>query len=107
MVSGATLIAIPNPSTTTAGKNVVQYAPPISGRAKRVKPADAITGAFDALVLGYYQHGNLLYASRTRNGFTPALRQQLYRQMKPLEIGECPFANLLEGHGGRWGQGLR
>ena len=26
--------------------------------------------------------------------------------MKPLEIGECPFANLPEGHGGRWGQGL-
>lgn len=61
---------------------------------------------FDALVLGYYEGGKLMYASRTRNGFTPALRQQLLRRMKPLEIKTCPFVNLPEGHGGRWGQGL-
>jgi DNA ligase D-like protein (predicted ligase) len=61
---------------------------------------------FDALVLGYYENGNLLYASRTRNGFTPALREQLSRRMKPFEMKECPFVNLPEGHGGRWGQGL-
>lgn len=61
---------------------------------------------FDALVLGYYKNGKLLYASRTRNGFTPALREQLFKKMKPLEIADCPFANLPEGHGGRWGQGL-
>jgi bifunctional non-homologous end joining protein LigD len=27
--------------------------------------------AFDALVFGYYQEGKLIYAARTRNGFTP------------------------------------
>ena len=41
---------------------------------------------FDSLVLGYYENGKLLYASRTRNGFTPAIRQQLMKKMKPLEI---------------------
>jgi bifunctional non-homologous end joining protein LigD len=61
---------------------------------------------FDALVLGYYQDGKLLYASRTRNGFTPALREQLYKRLKPLQVKECPFANLPERHGGRWEQGL-
>ncbi len=61
---------------------------------------------FDALVLGYYENGNLLYASRTRNGFTPALREELFKKMKPLTIGACPFANLPEPRGGRWGQGL-
>ena len=61
---------------------------------------------FDALVLGYYENGKLLYASRTRNGFTPAIRQQLLKKMKPLEIPECPFANLPEVGGGRWGVGL-
>jgi bifunctional non-homologous end joining protein LigD len=30
--------------------------------------------SFDALVFGYYQEGNLIYAARTRNGFTPKLR---------------------------------
>jgi bifunctional non-homologous end joining protein LigD len=60
---------------------------------------------FDALVLGYYENGKLLYASRTRNGFTPAIRQQLIKMMKPLEIPECPFSNLPELRGGRWGAG--
>jgi ATP-dependent DNA ligase len=27
--------------------------------------------AFDALVFGYYEVGKLVYAARTRNGFTP------------------------------------
>ncbi len=61
---------------------------------------------FDALVLGYYEDGHLLYASRTRNGFTPKLREHLLKLMKPLETAECPFANLPEARGGRWGQGL-
>ncbi len=61
---------------------------------------------FDALVLGYYDEKKLLYASRTRNGFTPAIREQLFKKLKPLEMADCPFANLPEKHGGRWGQGL-
>jgi ATP-dependent DNA ligase len=61
---------------------------------------------FDALIFGYYQGKELLYAARTRNGFTPASRAQLYRRLKSLETPECPFANLPEARGGRWGQGL-
>ena len=64
------------------------------------------TRTFDALVFGYYEGDRLLYAARTRNGFTPALRAQLFRKFKGLEIDECPFANLPEAKGGRWGQGL-
>jgi ATP-dependent DNA ligase len=33
---------------------------------------------FDALVIGNYRDGNLMYAARTRNGFTPASRAQLF-----------------------------
>ena len=61
---------------------------------------------FDALVFGYYEEGSLLYAARTRNGFTPVIRQSLMDQFRGLEIDKCPFANLPEKHGGRWGQGL-
>jgi DNA ligase D-like protein (predicted ligase) len=61
---------------------------------------------FDALVFGYYEDGRLLYAARTRNGFTPASRAELYRRLHSLEIPECPFSNLPELRGGRWGQGL-
>jgi len=44
---------------------------------------------FDALVIGYYKDGKLMYAARTRNGFTPASRAELFRKMKPLEIADC------------------
>lgn len=33
---------------------------------------------FDALVVGYYEDDRLIYAVRTRNGFTPVVRQQLF-----------------------------
>jgi len=62
--------------------------------------------AFDALVFGYYEGKNLIYAARTRNGFTPQLRIQLMKKCKPLEIEECPFSNLPETGAGRWGAGL-
>jgi bifunctional non-homologous end joining protein LigD len=61
---------------------------------------------FDALVIGYYDGSKLMYAARTRNGFTPASRAELFKKIKPLEIKDCPFANLPEQHAGRWGAGL-
>ena len=64
------------------------------------------TRTFDALIFGYYEGDRLIYAARTRNGFTRAVRQQLSKKFRPLEIAECPFANLPEAKSGRWGQGL-
>ena len=61
---------------------------------------------FDALVFGYYEGDKLIYAARTRNGFTPKLREELMAQLRPLETLECPFANLPEKKAGRWGAGL-
>jgi bifunctional non-homologous end joining protein LigD len=61
---------------------------------------------FDALIFGYYDGDQLLYAARTRNGFTPAVRAQLFKKFRALEIATCPFANLPEPKGGRWGAGL-
>jgi DNA ligase D-like protein (predicted ligase) len=64
------------------------------------------TKTFDALVFGYYDGDRLIYAGRTRNGFTPLVRAQLFKRMRPLEVTACPFANLPEKKAGRWGQGL-
>jgi DNA ligase D-like protein (predicted ligase) len=61
---------------------------------------------FDALVFGYYEGDKLIYAARTRNGFTPMLRADLMKKFKPLETKECLFANLPEKKAGRWGAGL-
>ncbi|HEY7291743.1 MAG TPA: non-homologous end-joining DNA ligase [Vicinamibacterales bacterium] len=64
------------------------------------------TRTFDALVFGYYEGGRLMYVARTRSGFTPATRAELFRRFKGLEIADCPFVNLPEARSGRWGQGL-
>jgi ATP-dependent DNA ligase len=64
------------------------------------------SASFDALIIGYYDGGRLLFAARTRNGFTPASRAQLMRRFCGLEAADCPFANLPETKSGRWGQGL-
>jgi bifunctional non-homologous end joining protein LigD len=61
---------------------------------------------FDALVIGYYEGDKLMYAARTRNGFTPASRVELFKKIKALEIKECPFANLPGKNAGRWGAGM-
>src|SRR5262249_46821742 len=61
---------------------------------------------FDAIVFGYYEGYRLMYAARTRNGFTPASRVALFKKFRELEITECPFVNLPEAKSGRWGQGL-
>ena len=36
----------------------------------------------------------------------PASRAELFKKIKALEIGDCPFANLPEKRAGRWGAGL-
>jgi ATP-dependent DNA ligase len=64
------------------------------------------TKTFDALIFGYYEGDRLIYAARTRNGLTPAMRQQLFKNFRGLETPDCPFANLPEAKSGRWGQGL-
>jgi ATP-dependent DNA ligase len=61
---------------------------------------------FDALIFGYHEGKKLIYVVRTRNGFTPGLREQLFRRFRKSEIPECPFSNLPESRSGRWGQGL-
>ena len=48
--------------------------------------------SFDALIFGYYDAELLIYAGRTRSGFTPASRQQLFKRIDGLQIAECPFA---------------
>jgi hypothetical protein len=63
-------------------------------------------GSVDALIFGDYGGGKLIYVGRTRNGFTPATREQLFKRFRGLQTTECPLANLPEEKSGRWGVGL-
>jgi bifunctional non-homologous end joining protein LigD len=57
---------------------------------------------FDALIVGYYDGGKLLYAAKVRNGFVPQLRREVASRLKGLEIDTCPFANLPEKKRTQW-----
>jgi bifunctional non-homologous end joining protein LigD len=61
---------------------------------------------FDAVIIGHYEGDRLIYVARTRNGFTPASREALFRRFTALETDMCPFSNLPEDKSGRWGVGL-
>jgi ATP-dependent DNA ligase len=56
----------------------------------------------DALVVGYYQDGRLLYAAKVRNGFVPRLRREVWSNLQGLETDTCPFANLPEKKRTQW-----
>jgi bifunctional non-homologous end joining protein LigD len=44
-----------------------------------------------ALLLGYYDHGNLTYAGKVGTGFTDAMLEKLTKLLKPLAQDKSPF----------------
>jgi len=61
---------------------------------------------FDSLIVGYYDGDKLTYVARTRNGFVPASRRQVFSKLKHLVTAECPFVNLPETRRSRFGEEL-
>jgi bifunctional non-homologous end joining protein LigD len=60
----------------------------------------------DALLIGYYEAGELRFAGKVRAGFTPHIRRELLDKLRPLVQPDCPFANLPDSSTGRWGGGV-
>jgi bifunctional non-homologous end joining protein LigD len=62
---------------------------------------------FDALLVGYYQGNQLLFAGKVRAGFTPALRASIWKRIQTIEpLAKCPFVNLPNSKRGRWNEGI-
>jgi len=61
---------------------------------------------FDSLIVGYYDGDKLMYVARTRNGFVPASRRQVFSKLKHLVTLTCPFANLPDTRRSRFGEEL-
>jgi DNA ligase D-like protein (predicted ligase) len=61
---------------------------------------------FDSLIVGYYDGNKLMYVARTRNGFVPASRRQVFSKLKHLVTPTCPFVNLPESRRSRFGEEL-
>jgi len=54
-------------------------------------PSTALPRAVGSLVLGYSDHGDLVYAGRMGTGYTRATAQDLWKRLHPLEIEKPPF----------------
>jgi bifunctional non-homologous end joining protein LigD len=61
---------------------------------------------FGALLVGYYEGGKLMFASKVGSGYTQASLRELFKTFQPLRRSGCPFVNLPTKRGGRFGQGI-
>lgn len=61
---------------------------------------------FQSLLVGYYTDGQLHFAGKVRQGFRPALRRALVRELKPLVTDQCPFVNLPTSKKSHFGEGI-
>ena len=64
------------------------------------------SNAFEYLLAGYYEHKDLIFIGKIKNGFTPSLRRKLAENFRGLETDVCPFANLPERRDARRGEAL-
>jgi ATP-dependent DNA ligase len=60
----------------------------------------------DALLVGFYEGKELRFAGKVRAGLIPHVRREVLGKLKPLQVPECPFANLPDTDVGRWGGGI-
>ena len=54
---------------------------------------------FGAILVGYYDKGKLIFASKVGTGFNEKSLTSLYRTFQKLRRADCPFANLPEKRG--------
>jgi DNA ligase D-like protein (predicted ligase) len=66
------------------------------------EPAGSRTD-FGALLVGYYEHGELRYAGKVGTGYTAATLRDLGARLRDLETGDSPFADARPvPHGTHW-----
>jgi len=61
---------------------------------------------FGAILIGYYNRGNLMYAGKVGSGFNTARLKELHREFMKRRIDACPFANLPSPRRSRFGGGM-
>ncbi len=62
---------------------------------------------FESLIVGVYEGKELHFVAKVKNGFVPRIRNDVFAELKPLIIDDCPFSNLPEAKGSaRWGEAL-
>jgi bifunctional non-homologous end joining protein LigD len=68
-------------------------------------PPQGTRSHFGAILVGYYEKGKLLFASKVGTGFDQRILKSLYERFQKLRQPDCPFANLPEKKtSSRWGR---
>jgi bifunctional non-homologous end joining protein LigD len=63
-------------------------------------------GSFQSILVGYYEGRKLIFAGKVRQGFNPAVRARLLKELRPLLTDVCPFANLPTSRKSHFGEGI-
>ncbi len=69
-------------------------------------PPQGTRSHFGAILVGYYDHGKLKFASKVGTGFNQKLLKSLFDRFQKLRRKDCPFDNLPEKKASRWGRAL-
>jgi bifunctional non-homologous end joining protein LigD len=60
----------------------------------------------ELLLVGYYEHGKLMYAGKVRNELNQFNRKELFNLLTPLRTKKCPFANLPNSRRDHFGESV-
>jgi DNA ligase D-like protein (predicted ligase) len=60
----------------------------------------------DAILVGFYQGKQLMFAGKVRAGFVPHVRREIGALLKPLHSTNSPFSNLPDARLSHWGAGI-
>ncbi|MEY2545126.1 MAG: bifunctional non-ous end joining protein LigD [Verrucomicrobiota bacterium] len=61
---------------------------------------------FGAVLVGYYEKGQLRFAGKVGTGFTAKSLSILHKKFREQERDDCPFVDLPSKQGGKWVQGI-
>jgi bifunctional non-homologous end joining protein LigD len=61
---------------------------------------------FGAILVGYYENKNLVFAGKVGTGFTTKSLAMLYKKFRAEERADCPFVDLPSKQNGQWVLGI-
>ena len=61
---------------------------------------------FGAILVGYYENKNLVFAGKVGTGFTTRSLAILHKKFHAQERADCPFVDLPSKQNGEWVQGI-
>jgi bifunctional non-homologous end joining protein LigD len=61
---------------------------------------------FESLLVGLYENDKLIFVAKVKSGFVPLMRDETFPKLKKVATPKCPFNNLPEKKGSRWGDSL-